>query len=386
MQLFRKDIHPMRRRMLKMLILLAILFGCVFLYKAFIGLMIKRSMAANKPAVTVSTMKVGYAWWQPKLIASGNLRAIRGVDVTTELAGLVQTIYFTPGTMVKEGVVLVQLNADNDIALLHSLQATAELAQITYQRDKAQYAAEAVSKAQLDTDAGTLKSDLAQVAQQAAIVAKKTLRAPFSGRLGVSEVNPGQYLNPGDKVVMLQTLDPIWIDFYVPQQALSQLKVGLSVNVLADSFPGKIFSGKITTINPALDAATRNVEVEATIANPNYELAPGMFATVEVITGVSKAYLTLPLTAISFNPYGEIAYRVRQTGTDDKGKPILTATQVFVKTGETRGDQVTILEGLKEGDTVVTSGQLKLKNGSTVAINNSVEPENNPNPKAKNEY
>ncbi len=386
MQLFRKDVNPMRRRMRNMLILLAILFGCIFLYKAVMGFIIKRAMSANVKIISVSTMKVGPSLWQPKLAASGSLRAIRGVNVTTELAGLVQTIYFTPGAMVKEGSLLIQLNADNDIALLHSLQANAELAKITYLRDKAQYAIEAVSKAQVDTDTGTLKSDVAQVAQQAAIVAKKTIRAPFSGRLGVSQVNPGQYLNTGDPVVMLQTLDPIWTDFYVPQQEIGHLKVGLPVNVISDSFPGKIFTGKITTINPAVDATTRNVEVEATISNPKYALAPGMFASVEVITGPPKAYLTLPLTAISFNPYGELVFVVRQTGTDKDNKPILTATQVFIKTGETRGDQVTVLQGLKEGDMVVTSGQLKLKNGSRVAINNSVVPENSPTPKAPDEY
>jgi len=375
-----------KKRMKVMLICVGILFGSIFLYKEFVSFMIKRFMASNKtPTVTVSAMKAEYSLWQPKITASGSLRAIRGVNVTTEIAGMVKTIYFTPGAFVKEGDILVQLNADSDIASLHSLEAKAELAKITYLRDKAQYAIQAVSKQVLDTDADQLKSAIAQVAEQAAIVAKKTIRAPFSGRLGVSQVNLGQYMNPGDVVAMLQTLDPIWADFFVPQQVLGQLKVGLTVLVTTDSFPGKTFTGKITTINPAVDSATRNVEVEATVANPTFELAPGMFATVNIDTGSPQRYLTLPLTAISFNPYGELIFVVRETGKDSKGQPVLTATQTFVTTGATRGDQVAIVNGLKEGETVVTSGQLKLKNGNPVAIDNSIPVPNNPAPQVSNE-
>jgi membrane fusion protein (multidrug efflux system) len=301
--------------------------------------------------------------------------------VTTELAGLVRTIYFTPGSEVKEGDVLVQLNADSDVALMHALEAQEKLAEITYHRDKAQFAVKAISKAVLDTDEQNLKNLQAQVAQQAAIVAKKTLVAPFSGRLGVSAVNPGQYVNVGDQVVTLQALDPLYADFYVPQQDLTQLKVGAVVHIKTDTYPGKIFVGKVTTINPIVDVTTRNVEVEATIANSQFELYPGMFISAEVQTNPLQQFLTLPQTAISFNPYGEIAYIVQQKGKDEKGKPRLSVLQTFVTTGEKRGDQIAILAGLKEGDMVVTSGQLKLKNGSLVLINNTVVPTNNPMPK-----
>lgn len=374
------------KRMRTMLIFVAIIFGIIIIYKTIIGLIINHALRSNQsPVVSVSTMQVAYQLWQPKLVASGSLRAIRGVNVTTELAGMVQKIYFTPGAFVQEGTLLVQLNVDNDVALLHSLQATAGLAKTTYDRDKAQYEIEAVSKATLDTDAATLKSDDAQVAQQEAVIAKKTIRAPFTGRLGISAVNPGQFINPGDQIVMLQTMDPIYADFYMPQQALSQLKVGLPVVVTSDSFPGKVFNGKISTINPAVDTATRNVEVEATIPNPKYILTPGMFASVEVKTGMPQPYLTLPQTAISFNPYGNVVYIVRPTGKTINGQPELTVSQAFVTTGEMRGDQVTILQGLKAGETVVTSGQLKLKNGSKVAINNAAVPENSPSSVVPNE-
>ena len=200
---------------------------------------------------------------------------------------MVKYIYFTPGAAVQQGTVLVQLNADSDVAQLLALQATAELARITYERDKAQYAFKAVSKQTVDADIQNLKNAQAQVAQQAATVAKKTIRAPFTGRLGISAVNPGQYLNPGDKIVTLQTLDPIYVDFYLPQQALAQLQMGQAVAVTTDTFPHQIFNGKITTIDPAVDTSTRNVEVEATLSNPKYQLTPGMFAAAEVDTGVS---------------------------------------------------------------------------------------------------
>ena len=364
----------MTKPMRIMLICVGILFGTIILVKGVKFFLFKRYMAANQsPVITVSAMKAGYSLWNPELKASSSTRAIRGVSVTTELAGMVQTIYFKPGAIVKEGTVLVQLNADSDTALLRSLEASAELAQTVYDRDKGQYEAKAISKATLDFDAADLKSKQAQVAQQAAIVKKKTIVAPFSGRLGISAVNPGQYLNPGDKVVTLQQLDPIYVDFYVPQQALVRLKVGQVVNVTVDSFPGKIFTGKITTIDPIVDVNTRNVQVEATVANPKMEIVPGMFASAVVQTGAPQKYLTLPHTAVTFNSYGDIIYIVKPT------KP-LTVTQTFVVTGETRGDQIMILKGLKEGEMVVTSGQLKLKNGSRVNIDNKVVPANNPKP------
>lgn len=375
-----------KKPMTYMLIGVGVLFGGIFLYKIIMGLLIQHFIkTAKAPTVTVSAMTVHYADWQPKVRATGSTRATKGVYVTAQLGGMIQKIYLTPGALVHEGDVLVQQNADPDIGQLHALQANAELARITLARDKLQYKAKAISKQQLDTDEQNLKSLTAQVAQQSATVAMKTIRAPFSGRLGISSVNPGQYLNPGDKIIPLQTLDPIYVDFYVPQQLLPQLRTGQHVTVTSDSFPGKIFTGKITTIDPIVDTSTRNVQVEATVANPGSKLNPGMFTRVEVDAGKPKNYLTVPQTAVSFNPYGDIVYIVH-TQKDKDGEKTLIAKQSFVVTGETRGDQVTIVEGLKEGDTIVTSGQLKLKNGSQVAINNSVQPANNPEPIVTNEH
>jgi membrane fusion protein (multidrug efflux system) len=312
---------------------------------------------------------------------------MRGVDVTSEIAGLVRSVNFKSGQEVKAGVVLVQLNADSDIAQLQSLQAAAELSASVLERDKGQLAAQAISQAQVDADTADLKSKRALVAQQAALIAKKTIRAPFSGKLGITAVNPGQYLNPGDKIVTLQTIDPIYVDFYLPQKRVGGLSVGQVVNVSTDGFPDLAFPGKISAISPKVDSATRNVQIEATLANAKRQLLPGMFANANVDVGEKKRYLTLPQTAITYNPYGSTVFIVKPasakaaSGAAPGAAPDgLVVQQVFVTTGETRGDQVAILTGLQEGQQVVTSGQVKLKNGTSVVIDNSVQPANSPNP------
>jgi membrane fusion protein (multidrug efflux system) len=375
----------MTKRMLIMLMVVGILFGGIFAYKAFVSYEMKKSMSAYQaPPVTVSATEVKSLVWQPRLSAVGSLRAVRGVDVTSEIAGLVQKIYFKSGDEVQEGKLLLQLNADSDIALLHSLEAAAELANTVYERDRKQYQVQAVSKATLDADAADLKVKRAQVAQQAAIIEKKSIHAPFAGKLGISTVNPGQYINPGDKIVTLQSLNLICLDFYLPQQHLSQLSMGRRVVAKTDSYPDRTFTGKISAVNPKVDTNTRNIQLEATIENPRHELLPGMYATVEVQAGGTKRYLTLPQTSVTYNPYGDTVFVVEKSGKGPEGKPVLTARQVFVTVGPTRGDQIAILKGLKEGETVVTSGQLKLKNGSRVIINNQIQPSNEAAPKPPN--
>lgn len=366
-----------------MLIGVGILFTLVFGWKGFKAIMIKRYLASvQAPAVTVSTMKVSPLSWQPKLRSVGSLRAQLGVNVTTELPGMVQTISFTPGAVVKKGDLLVQLNAGTELGQLHALQSQVQLAKITYERDKAQFNVHAVSKQTVDSDEWNLKNLTAQVEQQAATVDKKTIRAPFSGHLGINNINPGQYLNVGDTITTLQALDPIYADFSLPQQALAKLQLGQIVNVVTDTFPKQIFKGKITTIQPAVDTATRNVQVEATLPNPEFKLKPGMFVQVEVDAEKPQNYLTVPQSAISFNSYGDIVYIVKDSGKkDSKNQPILLAKEVFVTVGDSRGDQVAILKGLQAGDIIVTSGQLKLKNGSTVIINNKIQPSNEATPK-----
>jgi membrane fusion protein (multidrug efflux system) len=377
---------PLLKRLLIMLALVAVVFGGIFGYQAFKAHMIKRFMASNKaPPVTVSAMKAEIQSWQPQLSAVGSVRAVRGVDVTSEIAGLVRAVHCKSGQRAKAGQVLVQLNADAEVAQLHALEAAAALAKTIYERDKAQFAFEAVSQAQLDADAADLKSKQAQAAQQAAIVDKKTIRAPFAGRLGICYANAGQYLNPGDRIVTLQQLDPVYVDFALPQQQLAQIKLGQKVIAATDTYPGESFDGRITAIDPKVDPQTRNVQVEATERNPNRRLLPGMFATVKIDSGASERLLTLPQTAVSYNPYGDTVFLLETQGTGPNGKPNLIARQTFVTVGPTRGDQVAILKGVHEGDLIVTAGQLKLKNGSEVIVNNAVQPSNEAAPKPVDE-
>lgn len=372
-----------KKAMTILLVTLAVLFFCVFVVKMIEHFFIGRAIAAarNRP-ITVSTTQVTLQQWQPFVTAVGSLRAVEGVNVTTELAGMVRTIYFKPGSDVKRGELLVDLNTDSDVAQLHSLQAQAKLSQITYRRDKEQFAIGAVSKQTLDTDLATLNSDEAQVEEQAAIVEKKIIHAPFNGRLGVSAINPGQYLNPGDKIVNLQSLNPIYVDFYLPQQMLNRISTGMWVTVTSDTFPSRAFKGRITTIEPMVDPATRNVEVEVTLVNSHYLLKPGMFVYAKVKNGLVRKRMTLPQTAISFNPYGEFVYIVSAT---KKKKGEYTVQQTPVTVGETRGDQITVLSGVKVGDTVVSAGQLNLRNGSRVVINNKIRPSESANPQLPEE-
>ena len=387
----------MTKRMLIMLggvllILVALGFGFYLHIQKLIA-------SAPKPAPqTVTATKVSSTDWQPTLAAVGSVVPVRGVDVTTEISGLVREIHFKSGQDVKQGDLLVELNADADKAQLVTYQAAADLAASTLKRSQAQFEAQAIAQAQVDIDTADLKGKRAIVAQQQAVIDKKLIRAPFSGKLGITTVNPGQYLNPGDKIVTLQTIDPIYVDFNLPQKQVGQLQVGQVVNVTTDGFAGISFPGKITAISPKVDTTTRNVVVEATFANPKRQLLPGMFANASVEVGEKKHYLTLPQTAITYNPYGstvfvvmtadEAAEAAKQASSGaSAAAPAKAASgaglvvqQAFVTTGETRGDQVAILKGLKEGQQVVTSGQVKLKNGTSIVIDNTVSPANSPNP------
>lgn len=376
----------MTKRMLLMLLIVGLLFGGIFGYQAFKKKMMMKAMAAaGEPAVAVTAMKATFQSWQPQLKSVGSLRAARGVDLASEISGLVRTVYFKSGDEVKTGQVLVQLNADADMAQLHVLEATAELADTVYERDKKQFTVQAISRAVLDADAADLKAKRAQVLQQAALVEKKTIRAPFAGKLGITFVNPGQYLNPGDKIVTLQALDSLYVDFYLPQQQLAGIAVGQRLSAFTDTFPGRSFAGTISAISPKVDPETRNVQVQAFIANTRHELLPGMYATVEVHAGVVRRYLTLPQTAVAYNPYGETVYVVEERKKGPSGKGSLVGVQRFVTTGPTRGDQAAILKGVAEGDLVITTGQLKLKNGSPVVVNNQVLPANQAAPRPAEE-
>lgn len=376
----------MVKRMIIMLIAVAVVLGGVFGFQAFKAHMIKQVMAklANPPQ-TVSTVIAKYQAWQPQVSAIGTLRARNGAALSLQQAGIVSEIDFKSGDDVRAGQVLLRLRSEDDIAKLHALQATADLAQVNYQRDLRQFKVQAVSRASLDSDLATLKSDQAQVEEQQALVDQKVLRAPFAGHLGIRKVDLGQYLPAGTQVVTLQALDPLFVDFYLPQQALADIKVGDTVAVYVDTWPGQKFSGQVTAINPQVDSSSRNVQIRAVLHNPSHRLLPGMFATLDISTGTERRYITLPQTAVAYNPYGDTVYVVLHKGTNAAGKPQLLAQQTFVTTGATRGDQIAIVKGIKAGDVIVSGGQIKLHNDSPVEINNTVQPLNNPHPSVPNE-
>jgi membrane fusion protein (multidrug efflux system) len=377
-----QSMTPLGRRMTIMLCGVFLLLGLIFGFNQLKTFMIKYFIAGmGLPPATVSTMVVETSAWQPKLSSVGNVRAFRGVELSTEVGGLVQHVSIRSGMDVKEGELLIKLNDASDVAQLNSLKAMADLAQVINERDRQQLEIQAISKNVFDTSKADAKSKQAQVEQQTALVAKKNLKAPFSGRVGIVMINPGQFVNPGDKLLTLQTLDPIFVDFNLPQSNAEQIQVGQEIVVTTDAFKGASFGGKITAVSPKVDTNTRNIQIEAQLANPDKKILPGMFANVNIKLGDQMKMLTLPQTAVTYNPYGSTVFIAKPTGKKDKqGKPALEAQQVFVTTGPTRGDQVAILKGVDEGATVVTSGQLKLKNGTPLIVNNKVLPANSPNP------
>jgi membrane fusion protein (multidrug efflux system) len=368
-----------------LIIAVAVIMGGIYGWQRFVGKMIGKAMSGMATAPqTISTTVAATSNWQSRTQALGTVRAVRGADLAAQASGVVDKIHLESGTDVPAGTVLLTLKPNDDPAKLAQLQAQAELAAITLKRDQEQLAAQAISQATVDVDASNLKSARAQVVAQEALIEEKAVRAPFAGTLGIRQVDEGQYLAPGTTVVTLQALDPIFIDFYVPQQALSHLKVDQAVSATIDAYPGVSFAGKITSINSKVDSSSRNVQARASFANADRRLVPGMYANVEIDNGNATSQITLPQSAITYNPYGDTVYVVQRSGSD-KDHPYLTAQQRFVKLGDTRGDQVAVVSGVAAGDEVVTAGQVKLRNGAPVVINNKIVPSSDPSPTPPNE-
>jgi membrane fusion protein (multidrug efflux system) len=379
------QVECMKKRLVVMLIIVGILFGAVFGWGALRNMFIGKFLATLPfQPQTVATMKAVTSPWQPSIDAVGSVVAINGANLSAEVDGIVDTINFQSGETVPAGTLLVTLRPNNDNALLAQLQATAALDQVTYNRDVKQLQADAVSQSTVDTDRATLLAAQAQVQAQQATMNEKQIRAPFAGTLGIRQVDVGQYLAAGTQIVTLQQLNPLFVDFYVPQQALSQISVGQPVTATVDAFPGQTFPGQISAINSAVDTATRAVQVRATVQNDQLLLRPGMFVSVNISVGQPQTLVTLPQAAIAYNPYGDTVFTVAP-GTGPDGKQALIATQKFVRIGDTRGDQVAVLSGVAPGDQVVTAGQLKLHNGANVMVNNTVQVSDDPNPTPPNE-
>lgn len=349
--------------------------GTFFSILGFLGL----APEIPRPAPVVSTITVETQAWQPTVSAVGTFSANEGADLTAEVSGIVDQVLFNSGGEIEAGVPLVRLRATDETAKLRTLEANAELAAATDARNRRLFDIQGISQAELEASDAALKAAQAAVAEQRAIIEKKVVRAPFAGILGIRQVNVGQYVNPGSPIVTLQSLDPIHFDFYVPQQTLERLSVGQNVTIHVDGYPDTDFTGEIATIDPKIDPATRNVAIRAVVPNESHQLLPGMYATADVTVGGEENYLTVPQTAVTFNPYGTTVYRVDEVTED--GMTHFVATQTFVTTGDTRGDQVAILSGINAGDEIVSAGQFKLQNGVTIEINNEVQPSNDPNPR-----
>ncbi len=368
----------MAKRMILMLLAMVLLVGGILGYKFFGRYMMNKYLAAQKPpAASVLTIEAREESWQPTLHAVGSFAAVQGIVVSAQLDGPVTKVAFESGAAVKEGDLLVQQDVSAEEAQLANAQAGAVLARLNLDRAKALRSQGTNAQADLDTAIAASDQTLANVAWLKATIEKKTIRAPFDGRLGIRQVNLGQFLRSGNAIVPLQSLDPIYLDLALPQQNAAQIAAGQTVRVTVDAYPGETFEGTVNALNPNMDDATRNFQIQATLRNLDGKLRPGMFGSVEVQLPAIEKVITLPLTAIVYNPYGNAVYVVENHAGEGSA---LVVRQQFVQTGATRGDQVAILKGVKAGEIVVTTGQLKLRNGASVVINNTVTPSNSPAP------
>jgi membrane fusion protein (multidrug efflux system) len=367
--------------LLGLLLVIAILAGIK-------GLQIFKMVGTGKsftpPPETVTTAQARPESWEASLDAVGSLEAVQGVTVAAELSGKVTRLDFTPGTRVKAGSLLLQQDTSSEEAQLQAAEAQAALAKVNFERLRLLIETNAVSQAAYDDGEAKYKEAMAQADTIRATIAKKTIRAPFSGRLGIRLVNLGQILKEGEPIVSLQALDPIFINFMLPQQELARIKPGFAVRVTSDALPGRTVAGRITAINPQADSATRNVRVQATAANKEERLRPGMFATVAVVLPGKNQVLAIPATAVLPAPYGDSVFVVEEHKHEKTGKPGLAVRQQFVRLGERRGDFVAVASGLKAGATVVSSGVFKLRNGQAVVIDNALNPKFSLNPKLDN--
>jgi membrane fusion protein (multidrug efflux system) len=344
------------------------------------GLQIGRMVAQGKqfvpPPETVTTAVANSQSWESLLTAVGSLEAVQGVTVAAEMTGRVVNIAFEAGSKVKAGDLLLQQDTSSESAQLRAAEANLDLARTDLERKRALLDNRTISRSEFDTSDAQFKQARAQVDTIRAVISKKTIRAPFAGRLGIRLVNLGQILNEGQPIVSLQSLNPIYVNFLLPQQQLARIRAGLAVRVTSDAMPGAAVDGTITAINPQVDPATRNVRIQATLPNQREALRPGMFVNVSVVLPERRTVLVIPATAILYAPYSDSVFVVeeKRDGTDD-GRPATVVRQQFVRLGDKRGDFITVVSGLNDGETVVSTGVFKLRNGQTVTVDNTLAPE-----------
>lgn len=388
----------MSKRMILMLVACAVVFGLVFGLKGFLNFGMNQFFDnMPMPPATITATEAKSDEWVLALDAVGTVRAVNGVEVTTQVAGEVEKIHFNSGDEVKQGAALVSLDARTDSAQLKALEAAARLAEQEYERFQTLFKQGSISRSELDRRQSERDQAIATANAQRERVAQKTIRAPFSGKLGIRQVDLGQYLNPGNAVVTLQQLNPIYVNFSLPERDQSLLQPGLAVRATLSAMPDDVFTGEISAIEPGVDSATRNFNVQATFRNDDQKLRPGMFARISIRLADSEQVVVVPRTAIQFAPYGNSVYVIIEKeeqaqegdssegeGAEEEKEPTLIVKRRFVKTGSERGDLVAVIDGLKAGERVATSGLLKLRNDSTVIINNEIEPSSEADPRPDN--
>jgi membrane fusion protein, multidrug efflux system len=371
----------MAKRMIAMLVLMiALIAGLAFIKFRQFQAMAAQFAAMQPPPEAVTTIVAQREEWPATISSIGTVAAVQGVTVSADLPGIVDRIGFDSGKPVKEGDVLVQLDTRQEQAQLAAAEAQLELSRLTFQRMQGLVEQDAVSRAEYDTAAAAFKQAEARIREIHATIERKTIRAPFGGVLGIRAVNLGQYLTGGDAVVPLQSLDPIYVNFGVPQQDASRMRLGRAVRITASDLGSVEFGGRISALDSVVDEATRNVRVQATLANPGGRLRPGMFVQAQVVLGANQPVIALPGSAISYAPYGDSVFVVTDLK-DQGGKSYQGVRQQVVKLGGARGDQIAVLSGVQPGEVVVTSGVFKLRNGAAVQINNKVQPDNSKKPK-----
>jgi membrane fusion protein (multidrug efflux system) len=367
---------PGRRKqwVIGILLLLGVFAVLAGIKAAQIGAMIQAGTSFVPPPEAVSSARAEAAEWQAAQSAVGTVLAVQGVTLSAELGGTVREIGFEDGSLVKKGQVLVRLDTSSEAAQLSGAEAEAELARLTRTRVQTLHGQGANTQSELEVALARALQAEASVANLRAIIAKKVIRAPFEGRISIRQVELGQVLAPGAPIASLQSVDPVHVEFLLPQQSLSVIRPGQKVRLRVDVFPQDAWEGALTTINPEVELASRNVRMRASVANPDGRLLPGMFASVDVLAEGKRQVVAVPATAVLFAPYGDSVF-VLEDGQDAAGKPSLVAQQRFVRLGERRGDFVAVASGLKPGETVVSNGAFKLRNGATVVVNNSLAPQ-----------
>jgi membrane fusion protein, multidrug efflux system len=367
-----------------MLVVVAAIYGGFTFFKVnqIMGFMqLAKSGAFAPPPTAVTTTVAQKSEWQPTLETIGTVVAINGVTISTDLAGIVCKIAFDSGSQVKAGDLLVQLNTDQEQAQLAQAEAQRDWTQITLTRNQDLLAKRTVSQSDFDSATAQFNQARATVDQYKAVIARKTLRAPFAGIVGIRQVNLGQYLNTGDAVVTLQSFDPIYVNFSLPQQDLSKVTVGQAVEITLDAYGDQLFTGRITAINSLVDQNSRNVQIQATLPNADTKLRPGMYAKVKVVLPDTKEVVAIPTSSIHYAPYGDSVFIVSDLKSKE-GKTYKGVTEQFVKLGQSKGDLTAIVSGLKPGDEVVTSGVFRLRSGGAIIVNNKTTPGSDlsPNP------